>query len=108
MSIGFLLAFYFLLYFHIEVRGFDPTTLGFEAQVSASFATEASCLYFAYCFTCSNNIGDLPQWFLTLEAPCLLFDVRSPTLELPLRTCLSPKASPLLPSNFSFASTVIP
>ena len=80
----FLMAFSYLLYLHIEARGFDPTTLGVEAQVFASLATEASCLYIAYCSTYSNSIGDLPQWFLSLEAPSLLLLSRSPTLELPL------------------------
>ena len=40
------LTFYWLfllpLYFHIAAPGFDPATLGVEAQVLASYATEAS------------------------------------------------------------------
>ena len=79
--------------------GIEPRTLGFEAQSSATLATEARMairivtLFYAYL-----SSKDLP-WHSILEALSLLLNIRSPTLELPLLTYLESKASLLLLGN---------
>ena len=82
-----------------EQVGFEPRTLGFEAQSSATLATEArmaiSIVPLSYAYFSSK---DLP-WHPILEALKPFVITRSPTLELPRFTCFESKASPLLLSN---------
>ena len=55
------------LSFHIEGLGFEPRTLGFEAQVATTLATEARLVNRFDTHTYFTP-KDLP-WYLTPEAP---------------------------------------
>ena len=79
--------------------GIEPMTLGCEARSFATLATEARLVVDAYPYTYVCTVTkDLP-WFLLLEAPFPLPNIRSPTLELCFLVCFLPLASPLLLGN---------
>ena len=105
----FLMAFYKPLFSAWFLWGFDPTTLGVEAQVSYHLGHRGKVEYQSFSpLLMFLSAFRICLWLPHIEAPQSSVCVRSPTLELPFLSCLEAQSFSQLPGNRCFALTFSP